>query len=117
MFSYEMLMELKKLKGFDKDYELANILPKATRSVISEIKSGKRHLTEEQAVFIATECKIDIQWMLVQLAEETAKTEAAKKAWYNLAKKLSKSVTAAALALIVIFSGLDSKQQDSAVLA
>lgn len=117
MFSAELLMELKKTKGYDKDAELLEVLPKSTRSIISEIKSGKRHLTEEQALYIAHECNLNVQWVLVQLAEETAKSEEAKTAWANLAKKISRSATAALLAVIVIFSGLDTKQDSSPVLS
>lgn len=117
MFSWQLLQELKQAKGFDKDFELAEILPKATRGIVSEIKKGKRHLTEEQALYIAHECNLNIQWVLVQLAEELAKSEEAKKAWSNLAKKLSKSVTTAALALIVVFGGLNQNSANKPVFA
>jgi len=117
MFSRELVEELKKSKEFSKDSDLLNILPKATKSVISEIKSGKRHLTEEQALFIANECGLNPGWVLVNLAAETAKVEEAKSVWSNLAKKLSKSVTAGLLALTVIFAGLDENRADSPVFS
>lgn len=84
---------------------------------LSKIRKGieGRNLNEEQALFIAHECNLNPEWVLVQLAESTAKSEEAKKAWHNIAKKISKSVTAAALALIVIFSGLDTKHEPSAL--
>ena len=116
-FSAELIEEFKKANGLNSDAATAEMLPAMSKGRLSEVKSGKRHLTEEQALFIAQECKINTQWVLVQLAEETAKTDLAKQTWANLAKKISRSVTAAALALIVIFSGLDSKQPDSAVFA
>ena len=116
-FSAGLIEDFKKAKCLSSDAATAELLPAMSKGRLSEVKSGKRHLTEEQALFIAEECKLNTQWVLVQLAEETAKSEEARNAWHDLAKKLSKSVTAAALALIVIFSGLDAKQEDSAVLA
>lgn len=116
-FSAGLIEDFKKEKCLSSDAATAELLPAMSKGRLSEVKSGKRHLTEEQALFIANECGLSVDWVLVQLAEETARSEEAKKAWHNLAKKLSKSVTAAALALIVIFSGLDGKQPDSAVLA
>ena len=117
MFSYELVQELKKAKGLKTDLEASGIIDGLNSGNMSQIKSGKRHLTEEQALFIAHECGLNPEWVLVHLAEEKSKSEEAKDIWCNLAKKISRSATAALLALIVIFSGLDSKQPDSAVLA
>lgn len=118
-FSNELIEEFKKKKGLKTDSEVAELLPEMNKGNLSKIRKGteNRHLNEIQALYIANECSLNAQWVLVQLAEETAKSEQAKKVWGNLAKKISRSVTAAALALIVIFSGLDSKQPDSAVFA
>lgn len=110
MFSRELIDLLKAKKGFTKDAELVGVLPGATRSVVSEIKSGKRKLTEEQAVFIAEQCDLCLDWVLVHLEEEKAKTEKAKWAWAQLGKKLNKSVTAAILALFVVFGGFGLNQ-------
>ncbi|MCH8475996.1 MAG: hypothetical protein LAT55_12310 [Opitutales bacterium] len=41
----------------------------------------------------------------MQLAEEGAKCEEAKEIWQKFGKKLNKSVTAAILALFVVFGG------------
>lgn len=116
-FSAGLIEEFKKAKCLSSDAATAELLPAMSKGRLSEVKSGKRHLTEEQALFIADECKINTQWVLVQLAEETAKSEQAKKVWSNLAKKISRSTTAAALALMVIFSGLESKAGPDPVLA
>ncbi|MDP5135485.1 DUF3693 domain-containing protein [Rheinheimera baltica] len=116
-FSANLIEDYKKAKGMTSDAAVANALPAITKGRLSEVKSGKRHLTEEQAMFIAHECNLEVDWVLVQLAEETAKSEEAKNVWHNLAKKLNKSVTAAILALIVVFGGLDSKQADSPAFA
>ncbi|MEO3879838.1 DUF3693 domain-containing protein [Rheinheimera fenheensis] len=116
-FASYLIDELKKQKGFATDADAVNVLPKMTKGALYSIKKGERPMTEEQALYIANECDLNPEWVLVRLAEHNDKNEEAKKIWHNLAKKLSKSVTAAALALILIFSGLDAKQPDSAVLA
>jgi hypothetical protein len=115
MFSGELIELLKAKKGFTKDGELVGVLPAVSKGIVSELKSGKRQLTEEQALFIAHECDLCVDWVFVCIAEEKAKSEEAKYIWHNLAKKIKKSASAAILALIVVFGGLDSKQPDSAV--
>jgi plasmid maintenance system antidote protein VapI len=114
MFSVELIEELKKAKGFSKDVQAAEAIPNLTRANISHIKSGSRHLTEEQALFIAKECNLSAEWVLVHLAEEVAKSEQAKEIWHNLAKKIKKSVSAAILALIVVFGGLNQNSEPNA---
>ena len=101
-FSSWLLDELKKAKGFTKDNELLAVLERVSKGVLSELKSGKRQLTDEQALLIAKECNLNVQWVLVNLNEERSKHPEIKSAWSNLAKKLSS--TALALALCVGFS-------------
>ncbi|MEN3159602.1 DUF3693 domain-containing protein [Alkalimonas sp. NCh-2] len=110
MFSYELIEEFKKAKGLDKDIRAAEEIPAMTRANLSQIKAGKRHLTEEQALFIAEEAGLCKDWVLVHLAEETAKSEEAKQVWHDFGKKLNKSVTAAILALFVVFGGFGLNQ-------
>ena len=115
MFSYELIQELKKKRGIEKDIEVAELLPAMNKGNLSSIKSGRRHLTEEQALFIAHECNINPEWVLVHLAEEVSKYEEAKQVWNNLAKKINKSVSAAILALIVVFGGLNQNSEPNAL--
>lgn len=117
MFSYQLVQEYKKAKGIKTDLEASTHIAGLNSGNISQVKSGKRKLTEEQALFIAHECNLNPEWVLVHLAEEVSKYEEAKQVWSNLAKKISRSATAAILAAIVIFGGLDVKQADSPVLA
>lgn len=117
MFSVELIEELKKAKGFAKDVQAAELIPNLTRANLSHIKSGTRNLTEEQALFIATECGLNPQWVLVQLAEEKSRSDEAKAIWSHLAKKLSRTVTAAALAVSLVFCGFQSDNSESAVFA
>ena len=103
-FSARLIEELKTRKGFTKDAEIVVVLPKVTKGVFSEIKNGKRNLTEEQAVWIAEQCDLNLEWVLVNLAEDTAKNDKAKKVWNRLAKSLAKTVNALAIIGIVLFS-------------
>ncbi len=118
-FSNEMIDEFKKAKGIKTDAEVAALLPEMHKGNLSKIRKGteNRHLNETQALFIAHECNLSVDWVLVQLAEETAKSEEAKSAWHNLAKKLNKSVLAAILAVTVVFGGLDTNGDNKAVFA
>jgi len=99
-FSTELLEMMKTEAGFKSDSELVGVLPAITKGRISEVKSGKRHLTEEQALVIAKACNLNPEWVLVNLAAETSKSEACKPIWTNLAKKLSKA------ALVFVVAGL-----------
>jgi plasmid maintenance system antidote protein VapI len=99
-FSAELLEMMKQGCGFKSDSELVEALPAITKGRVSEVKSGKRHLTEEQALVIAKACKLNPEWVLVNLAAETTKSEACKPIWSNLAKKLSKA------ALVFVVAGL-----------
>jgi plasmid maintenance system antidote protein VapI len=114
MFSYELVNELKKKLGTNKDSDVVEVIPAMNKGNLSSVKTGRRNLTEEQALFIAHECGLSPEWVLVQLAEETAKSEEAKDIWHNLAKKINKSVSAAILALIVVFGGLNQNSEPSA---
>lgn len=100
-FSSELIEQSKKTLGLTRDAELLELMP-IGKTVLSEVKSGKRHLTEDQALAIAKACNLNPEWVLVNLAAETTKSESAKQAWSSLAKKLSS--TALALALCVGFS-------------
>lgn len=96
-FSAHLIELLKEKKSFTRDSEVVTVLPKITKGNLSQIKSGIRHLTEEQAIWIAEQCQLNLNWVLVHLAEETAKTEKAKSVWNQLAKTMAKSASALAI--------------------
>ncbi|MDR6982884.1 phage gp37-like protein [Rheinheimera pacifica] len=115
MFSYQLVQELKKAKGLRTDLEASTLIAGLNSGNMSQIKSGKRHLTEEQALFIAHECNLNPEWVLVSLAEEVSRSDEAKEVWHQFAKKLNKSVLAAILAVTVVFGGLDANSEKGAV--
>lgn len=116
-FSNELIEEFKKTKGLKTDSEVAELLPEMNKGNLSKIRKGteNRHLNEVQALFIANECNINPEWVLVSLAEEVSRSDEAKKVWHQFAKKLNKSVLAAILAVTVVFGGLDANSEKEAV--
>lgn len=103
-YSAELIEIIKKIKGFKKDAELVAVMPKATKSIVSEIKSGKRNLTDEQALWISEECNLDAALVFVTLAEEKASCEKAKAIWSNIAKTIAKTAKALAISGLLLFS-------------
>lgn len=103
-YSAELIETLKKIKGFTKDAEVVEVLPKATKGNLSQVKSGLRHLTNEQALWIAEECHLDPTWVLVNLAEEKAHNEKEKAVWSHIAKMMANTAKALAIAGLLLFS-------------
>lgn len=67
MFSYQLVQELKKAKGMKTDLEASAHIAGLNSGNMSQIKSGKRHLTEEQALFIANECGFNSEFCIAML--------------------------------------------------
>ena len=105
-FSYKLVELLKKEMGLKSDLQVCQVLPKITSGNLSQVKSGNRHLTDEQALFIAEKCSLDSALTLVELAAECAKTETAQTVWHNLAKKLKAATSAIVLTSLLLFSSV-----------
>ena len=118
-FSAQLIDELKKAKGLEKDSDVAELLPGMNKGNLSKIKKGveNRMLNEEQALFIASNCGLNPDWVLVNLAAQRAESEEARKTWANMAKKLSRSAATAVLAVVLVFCGVQSNNSGKAVFA
>ncbi|WP_057785649.1 DUF3693 domain-containing protein [Alishewanella sp. WH16-1] len=118
-FSSELVDLLKNKKGLTSDNKAADAIPGMNSGNLSKIRKGleNRFLNDEQALYIANECGLNPEWVLVNLAAERTKSEDAKSAWANIAKKLSRTVTAAALAVSLVFCGVQHKDSTKAVFA
>lgn len=103
-YSAELIETLKEKMQFTRDAEVVQVLPNITKGSLSEVKSGKRHLTEEQALWIAQQCALDAAQVLVELAAERSKSTTAQAVWSSLAKKLKAAASAAVVATILILS-------------
>ena len=118
-FSSELIDLLKNQNGLTSDNKAADAIPGMNSGNLSKIRKGLegRFLNDEQALYIATECGLNPEWVLVNLAAERTKSEEAKNTWASMAKKLSRTVTAAALAVSLVFCGVQHKDSTKAVFA
>ncbi len=105
-YSAKLIEKIKTEKGFSTDSQVVEVLPKMTKGNLSQVKSGNRHLTEEQALWIAEQCQLDAKLVLVELAEECSKSEAAKHVWHELAKKMKAATSIFALTGLLLFTGV-----------
>ena len=110
-FSATLIETLKKEINATKDAELVALIPHMTKGNLSQVKSGDRKLTEEQALFIADVCALDCALVLVELAAESAKSPKAQSAWHDLAKKLKAASSLWLLAAFLVFSGTSGLNQ------
>lgn len=95
---------LKKKLSLNSDKDAAELIPLLNKQNLSAIRKEARHLTEEQALWIAEQCQLDAALVLVELAAECSKTETAQTVWHNLAKKLKATTKAVVVALILLIS-------------
>lgn len=104
-FSNELIDRYKEASAAKSDAATAANVPNMTRMNLSAIRKGERHLTEEQALWLARECGIDEAVVLVELAAETSRSEKAKSVWMNLSKKLKAAAIGTAVAAFLMISG------------
>lgn len=108
-FSYSLVEQVKIKLKLKSDLQVCEVMPKTTSGNLSQVKTGKRHLTEEQALWIAEQCQLDAKLVLVELAEECSKSEAAKHVWHSLAKKMKAAASVFALTSLLLFSGVSGQ--------
>lgn len=101
-FSNQLIDKYKEVCGAKSDAATAANVPNMTRMNLSAIRKGERHLTEEQALWIANECQLDSAMVLVELAAETSRSESAKDVWARLAKKLKAAASTAIVAAFLM---------------
>jgi hypothetical protein len=98
-YSYWLIEKYKQTCGFKTNRDAAESIDGMNEANLSSIKSGKRHLTPEQALFIAEKSGLDIGEVLVKLDMEKAKSPAVREALGSVLKRIAGAV--AAIALIV----------------
>ena len=86
--------------------EAAELVPKLNKQNLSAIRKSERHLTEEQALWIAEQCQLDPKLVLVELAEECSKSEIARHVWHELAKKMKAAASVLALTGLLLVSSV-----------
>lgn len=107
-FSNELIDKYKEITGAKSDAAAAADVPHMTRMNLSAIRKGERHLTEEQAMWLAQQCALDAAQVLVELAAEKSKTDTAKAVWCELAKKLKAAASAAVVVAFLIVSAVSA---------
>lgn len=96
-YSYWLIEQYKERCGFKTNRDAAESIEGLNEANLSSIKSGKRHLTPEQALFIAERCGLDIGEVLVKLDMEKAKSPAVREALGSVLKRIAGAVAAIAL--------------------
>ena len=86
MYIDQLLNEYKSIKNYVQDKQIAHDLGISTQK-LSDIRNGRRYLTENETIFLANEIGADIETVLVYLAADKAKSPAAQQAWKNITKK------------------------------
>ncbi|MPY01282.1 DUF3693 domain-containing protein [Salinivibrio sp. VYel4] len=87
MFHSELLDAYKKAKNYVQDKQIAHDL-ELPPSRISEMRKGKRYMSDKSAVFLAQEAGLDIHEVIIKIAADRAKTDETKKAWETVLGKL-----------------------------
>lgn len=98
-FSGYLIDEYKKLDGGKSDKIIASELPAMTVGNVSQIRTGLRNLTPEQAMVIAERCRMDIGETLVKLDIEKAKSPALKAELEKVLKRLAGAIAILGLTL------------------
>ncbi|WP_105188890.1 hypothetical protein [Pseudoalteromonas sp. T1lg48] len=99
-YSYELIEIYKKSKGYSQDKQAAMDIPKLSKGVLANIKAGTRHLTAEQALFIASEANLNEQEVIINLGIEKSKSEEEKTVYEAIAKKIKAVGNSAAMLLL-----------------
>lgn len=98
-YSYELIEIFKNKKGLTKNRDVITLIDGMNEGNLSNIKAGKRHLTQEQGLFIAEQCGLDIGEVLVKLDMERSNSTIVKEALSNLLKRIATAVAAISLTM------------------
>ena len=103
MYSKTLIAELMRVKNYAQYKQVAAELGFST-AYIARVNTGKEEFTEETAIYIAMECGLDPQEVVMRLAEARAKTQKAKHIWTQVLKRYCAGAEAAVCAgLLALF--------------
>jgi len=91
MFSYELIQTYMRAKNYTQAKQAASDLG-YSNAFLSNIKSGKKNISEESAIYIAERCGLDIDETLIKLQIEKSRTESEKSAWMMMLEKFSHGI-------------------------
>jgi hypothetical protein len=98
-YSYSLIETFKAKKGITKNRDVVDLIEGMNEGNLSNIKSGNRHLTPEQGLFIAEQCGLDIGEVLVKLDIERSKNPVIQEALTNFLKRIATAVAVVSLTL------------------
>lgn len=107
-YSYELIEIFKKRKGITKNRDVLELIKGMSEGNLSNIKAGRRHLTQEQGLFIAEQCGLDIGEVLVKLDMERNKNPVVQEALSNLLKRIATAVAVVSLSLSLMIAPQNS---------
>jgi transcriptional regulator with XRE-family HTH domain len=85
MYSKELIEMYLKLKNYSQQKQMAQDI-NMSQSFLSDIYNGRREFTDETAIYIAIECGLDPQEVVMKLAAARARTPQAKSVWAQVLK-------------------------------
>lgn len=108
MYAYELIKTYMSYKNYVQDKQAAIDL-EISAALIAQIKKGIRTMPEKSAIYIATECNLDLAEVLIKLQEEKATDATEKAAWSAVLKKYNHGIIQAitmvcAMPLLVNFT-------------
>lgn len=101
MYSFELIQMYMSAKNYTKAKQAALDLG-YSEGFISKIKDGKKNISEESAIYIAENCGMNIDEVLIKLQIEKSKNEKERTAWNSMLEKYKHGI----IATITITYGL-----------
>lgn len=112
--SSTLIDQYKALGGGKSDKIIAQEVPNMTIGNVSQVRTGLRHLTPEQAMFIAEKCGLDIGEVLVKLDMEKAKTPEVRAEFEKILKRLAGAVAGIILTMGMMIAPASDAQASPA---
>ena len=94
MYAYELIKTYMRTKNYIQDKQAAADL-EISAALIAQIKKGIRTMPEKSAIYIASECNLDMAEVLIKLQEEKATDAIEKAAWNAILKKWLRGIMSA----------------------
>lgn len=105
MYQNKLLDAYKTAKNYIQDKQIAADLG-LPKQRISEMRSGKRYLSDTEAVFLAQECNIDEKEALIGIHADRTHNSSIKAIWEEIAKKVnSQGLQTFSVASLVALAG------------
>lgn len=102
-YSTELLEKFKAMKGYGSDRQAAAALSVAA-PFLTQIRDGRRHWSDEKAIYIAEQCGIDPREALAGIALDKAAPEH-RDLWADIVKRLRLDGISQAVVAVGVLTG------------